>query len=271
MAQVGRRDQGRAVIGAGHQPGVVAKFDCRRHRFRVIGNRCDCDRVIRLMIQRVHVGPGFGQGTQSISRARECRDMDRSSSDTVARLKVRARGGQSSNVHHVVVVRSIMQTCIGRNLGRAGRHLGERRRRETHQEQAEKNAHDMDMLARRYAPRQGICLSCDRRHGLRHVRVKRPIRRSSGNPRIHRPVTANVPAAPTATAATGPISAAIVPARNPPSSFEAPTKTPLTAFTPTHAARPECPKLHQHPAHIHADHIRASHQHQRHDRDPYRR
>ena len=52
-----------------------------------------------------------------------------------------------------------------------------------------------------------------------------------GNSQAQRPATATAPTPPKTTAGTVPISAAMVPARNSPSSFDAPTKTMLTALT----------------------------------------
>ena len=66
MAQMRRRDKRGPIIGAGHQPRIIAKLDRQRHQRRVIGHRRNRDHIIGLPVQGIHIRPGIRKGAQGI-------------------------------------------------------------------------------------------------------------------------------------------------------------------------------------------------------------
>ena len=66
VAEVGGRDQRRAVVGAGDEVGAIAELQGQRDQVEVVGHRRDGQHVIGLALERIQVGARRRQRAQGI-------------------------------------------------------------------------------------------------------------------------------------------------------------------------------------------------------------
>ena len=123
VAQVGRSDQRRAVVAAGHQPGAGAQLQQHAQRLFVVGHGGDGDGVVAVVFQQAELRAGAGEPADRLALPRERGHVQRRAATAVARVDRGACGQQRAQRGQVAAVRGGMQAGVARRLLRRRRHL----------------------------------------------------------------------------------------------------------------------------------------------------
>jgi len=118
VAQVGGRDEGRSLIGAGDQIGAVSEFNRERHHFGIVRDRGDGQHVVDPVLEPIHVGAGFGKRAKGIIVRGESGHMRGGASGAVPRVRIGARRREPPNEFDVPFMRGAVQPVVHRDLGR---------------------------------------------------------------------------------------------------------------------------------------------------------
>ena len=125
MPQVRRRDQRRAVVAAGDEPGAGTEREQGAQGFFIVGHRGDRDSVVAVVLPQAEIGAGRGERLDRLALARERGHMQWRAALAVAAIDVAAGQGLAHG-DQVAAMGCRMQPAVGGEFGSARGGLGPR-------------------------------------------------------------------------------------------------------------------------------------------------
>jgi aromatic ring-cleaving dioxygenase len=123
MAEMGRRNQGGAVIWAGRRLRVSAERQRHPHRFEIIGHSRDRHGVVALVVERSWIGPQPDQRAHRTALMGMSRDMQRGPALAIAPVDLRAGARKLFDHGDIAAPGRSLKAPISGDIGRRRRRL----------------------------------------------------------------------------------------------------------------------------------------------------
>ena len=123
VAQMGGRDQRRAIVATGHQFCAGTQLQQHTQGFLVVGHGGNGDGVVTVVFQGSQGRAALGQGTQGLALARKRRHVQGRAAMGIARVRVGPGGQLPLQLGQIALLRRLVQALVTGNFGGTGRNL----------------------------------------------------------------------------------------------------------------------------------------------------